>query len=147
MFGQKLPIRTTRHTFLESRQPEAPKKPHYILSSEWSQKRGISSWATKLHKSRDIWEYFSRFRYIQDSDITGSDNVNQHLRVKSDSSFKSLFKSIWNIFSFLFQKWTFNIFFYPYMPCMQARHSHHPHWHTPSTNNTPFSSSLNYSRT
>ena len=52
---------------------------------------------TKLHKSRHIWVYFSRFRYIQDPDITSSNNVNQYLCVKSCSSFKSLLRSIWNI--------------------------------------------------
>ena len=49
---------------------------------------------TKLHKLRHTWTYFSRFRYIQDSGISSSNNINQHLRVKSGSSFKSLFKSI-----------------------------------------------------
>ena len=138
MLGQKLPIWTTRHTFLESRQPEAAKKPYYVLSSEWSQKKRYQLRTTKLHKLRDIWAYFSRFRYIQDSDITGSDNVNHHLRLDSDSLFKSLFKSTWNICSFLFQKWTFNIFSYQCTPLKQARHPHHPCWHAPSTNNTPF---------
>ena len=52
--------------------------------------------------------YFSRFRHIQDPCITDPNSVNQHLLFKSGSSFKSLFKS-WNIFSFLFQKQTFNI--------------------------------------
>ena len=48
--------------------------------------------------------YFSRFRHIQNPSITGPNSVVQHLLFKSGSSFKSLFKSIWNIFSFLFQK-------------------------------------------
>ena len=59
---------------------------------------------TKLHKSRHIWVYFNRFRYIRDSEITGSNSINQHLHVKSGSSFKSLFKSTSNIFSVLLQK-------------------------------------------
>ena len=42
------------------------------------------------------------FRYIQDPGITGSSNVKQHMLVNSGSSFKSLFRSIWNLFSFLF---------------------------------------------
>ena len=45
-----------------------------------------------------IWAYFSGFRYIQNHDITGSNNVNQHLLFKSGSSFKSLFKSNFLIF-------------------------------------------------
>ena len=36
-FGQKSPIQSTHHTFLESRHPEVTKNP-YVLSSEWSQK-------------------------------------------------------------------------------------------------------------
>ena len=31
-FGQKLPIRTANHTFLESRHPEVTKNLHYVLS-------------------------------------------------------------------------------------------------------------------
>ena len=31
-FGQKLPLRTTHHTFLESRQPEVTKNPYYVLT-------------------------------------------------------------------------------------------------------------------
>ena len=57
-----------------------------------------------------IRAYFSKFRHIQDTCITDSNNENQHLLFKSDSSFKSLLKSIWNIFLLLFQKETFNIF-------------------------------------
>ena len=37
-FGQKLPIRTARHTSLESRHPEVTKNP-YVLSPEWNQKK------------------------------------------------------------------------------------------------------------
>ena len=40
-FGQKLPIRTTHQTFLESRHPEVTKNPYHVLSPEWSQ-RGVS---------------------------------------------------------------------------------------------------------
>ena len=38
-FGQKLPIRTAHHTFLESRHPEVNKNPYYILFPEGSQKK------------------------------------------------------------------------------------------------------------
>ena len=38
-FGQKLPIWTTHHTFLESRYPENAKNPYYVFSPEGSQKK------------------------------------------------------------------------------------------------------------
>ena len=38
-FGQKLPIRTAHHTFLESRHPETTKNPYYVLFPEGSQKK------------------------------------------------------------------------------------------------------------
>ena len=38
-FGQKLPIRSAYHTFLESRHPEATRKSYYVLSIEGSQKK------------------------------------------------------------------------------------------------------------
>ena len=38
-FWEKLPIRSTHHTFLESRQPEVTKIPYYVLSPEGSQKK------------------------------------------------------------------------------------------------------------
>ena len=38
-FGQKLPIRTAHHTFLESRHPEVTKNPCCVLSPKGSQKR------------------------------------------------------------------------------------------------------------
>ena len=38
-FGQKLPIRTAHHTFLERRHPEVNKNPYYVLSPEGSQKK------------------------------------------------------------------------------------------------------------
>ena len=38
-FGQKLPIRTTHHTFLESIHPDVI-NPYYVLSPEGSQKKG-----------------------------------------------------------------------------------------------------------
>ena len=50
--------------------------------------------------------YLGRFKHIQDPGITGSKNVNQQLPFKSGFSFKSLFRSIWNIFLFLFQDTT-----------------------------------------
>ena len=68
---------------------------------------------TKLHLSRNICPHsgiFQQIRHIQDACITGPNSVNQHLLLKSSSSFKSLFKSFWNIYSFLFQKQIFKIF-------------------------------------
>ena len=41
-----------------------------------------------------IWAYFSRFTDIQDPCITGPNSINQHLLLKSRSSFQSLSKSI-----------------------------------------------------
>ena len=38
-FGQKLPIWTAHHTFLESRQSEVTKNPNYVLSREGSPER------------------------------------------------------------------------------------------------------------
>ena len=38
-FGQKLPIWTTHHTFLESRHPEVTKNPCYVLSPVGSKKK------------------------------------------------------------------------------------------------------------
>ena len=38
-FGQKLPIRTTHHTFLGSRHPKVTKNLYYVLSHEGSQKK------------------------------------------------------------------------------------------------------------
>ena len=38
--------------------------------------------------------YFNRFMHIQDPCLTGANSVNQHLLLRSGSSFKSLFKSI-----------------------------------------------------
>ena len=43
-FGQKLPIQTIHHTFIESRHSEVTKNPYYVLSPEWGQKKVISSW-------------------------------------------------------------------------------------------------------
>ena len=37
-FGQKLPIQTAHHTFLESGNPEVTKSPYYVLSPKESQK-------------------------------------------------------------------------------------------------------------
>ena len=36
-FGEKLPIRTTHHTFPESKHPEVTKNPYYVLSSNESE--------------------------------------------------------------------------------------------------------------
>ena len=56
--GQKLPIRTAHHIFLESRHPEVTKNLYYVLSTCWSQILiflGSRSW-TKL--SRSIFKIF-----------------------------------------------------------------------------------------
>ena len=56
--GQKLPIRITRHAFLESWHPEVTYNPYYLLSPKWRQEKGISSWTTRS----SIFEYvLSRF--------------------------------------------------------------------------------------
>ena len=52
---------------------------------------------------------FQQIEAYQDPYIAGLNSVNQHLLFKSGSSFKLLFKSVWNIFSLLFQKQIFNI--------------------------------------
>ena len=63
--------------------------------------------ASLRHYSRSIHvysePYLSRFRHIQDPGIVASNNVKQHQLFKSVFSLKSLFRSIWNSFSFLFQ--------------------------------------------
>ena len=41
-FGQKLPIRTARHTFLKRRHPEITKNPYHVLPPEGSQKEGVT---------------------------------------------------------------------------------------------------------
>ena len=51
-----------------------------------------------------IGAYFNRFIHIQDPGTPGSNNVKQHLLFKASYSFKSLFKSVWNIYLFLFQR-------------------------------------------
>ena len=38
-FGQKLPIRTTHHTFLESRHPEVTNNPYHVLPPSGAKKR------------------------------------------------------------------------------------------------------------
>ena len=38
-FGQKLPIPTTHHTFVEWKHPEVTKNPYYVLSPECSHKK------------------------------------------------------------------------------------------------------------
>ena len=38
-FGQKLPIQTAHHTFVESKYPEVTKIPYHLLSHERSQKK------------------------------------------------------------------------------------------------------------
>ena len=66
----------------------------YILKHIQAYSQSYIYHRTVIH----IQAYFSRFRHIQDLCITGPNSVNQHLLVKSGSSFKSLFISIWNIF-------------------------------------------------
>ena len=77
-FGQKLPIWTTDHAFLERRYPVVTKNPYHVLSLEWSQKKGISSWTSRtllilvdllvvishlVKKHEKRWQlYFSMFR-------------------------------------------------------------------------------------
>ena len=41
-FGQKLPIRTANHTFLESRHPDVTKNPYYASSPEGNQKKVLA---------------------------------------------------------------------------------------------------------
>ena len=43
-FGQKLPIPTTCHTFLESRYPEVTKNPYYVFLPWGEPKEAIRSW-------------------------------------------------------------------------------------------------------
>ena len=38
-FGQRLPIQTTHHTFLEGRHPDVTKNPYYILFPKGRQKK------------------------------------------------------------------------------------------------------------
>ena len=55
-------------------------------------------WAIFAH----IRVCFGRFMHFQNPCITGPNSVNQNLLFKPGFSFKSLFKSIWNTFSFMF---------------------------------------------
>ena len=57
---------------------------------------------TKLDISKHIFPHCD-----SDPGITGSSNVKQQLLLKLGPSFKSLVRSIWNIFLFLFQKEAF----------------------------------------
>ena len=41
-FGQKLPIQTTHHTYLESRHPEVIKNPYYVFPLEGRQKKVLA---------------------------------------------------------------------------------------------------------
>ena len=65
---------------------------------------------TKLHISRHIWDTdifriltlpVKTWNYNTNYNSMVQSNVKQHLLFKSGSSFESLFRSIWNIFSFL----------------------------------------------
>ena len=54
-FGQNLLIRTTHHTFFESRHPEVTKNPCYVLSPECSQIK-VCSWTICKH-SPNKWKF------------------------------------------------------------------------------------------
>ena len=65
---------------------------------------------TKLHISRHIWDSdifrilalpVQTWNYNTNYNSMVQSNIKQHLLFKSGSSFESLFRSIWNIFSFL----------------------------------------------
>ena len=60
-FGQKLTIRTTHDTFLESRHPEVTKNPYYVSSPEGSQKKGITSWAMSFVEQQKRVDRSSNF--------------------------------------------------------------------------------------
>ena len=97
---------------------------------------------TKLRLSRNICPHSGMHQQIlacQDPCIIGPNSVNQHLLFKSGSSFKSLFKSFWNIVPSLFQNQTLKIFSSGYyfnnnnnnnMPPTLERHSHYSRKHT-----------------
>ena len=85
-----------------------------------------------------IRAYCSRFRHIQDSCITDPNSVKQHRLFKSGFSFKSLSRSIWNIFNF-FSKVNIQYFFLrdsisvititiiiACQPCQYATETHYP---------------------
>ena len=61
-FGQKLPIRTAHHTFLESRHPEITKIPYYVLFPEGSQKKSYqlmdyNGYNTVEHKRKKVLKF------------------------------------------------------------------------------------------
>ena len=58
-FGQKPPIRTAHHTFLESRHPEVTKNPYYVLSPEGSQKKISAHGLYLIWTNFDQWKTFS----------------------------------------------------------------------------------------
>ena len=70
-----------------------------------TQARNTSRIFRHIHKVKHIETYLPtlRFSHIQDPGITSSNNVKQHLLFKSDSSFKSLFRSAWKFFHFCFK--------------------------------------------
>ena len=58
IFGQKLPIRTTHYTFLESRHPEVTKNLYHVLSTRRSQIHtllGSSPWS--ILRAAWIWNF------------------------------------------------------------------------------------------
>ena len=55
-FGQKLPIRTAHHTFLESTQPQVTKNPYHVVP-RGEPKKGISSW-TNTSVQRRLYPLF-----------------------------------------------------------------------------------------
>ena len=84
--------------------------------------------------------YFSIFRHIQDPGITGSNN-------KSGCLFKSLFKSVWNIFLIFVLKIKFFLKILNFLNNNSnsnnivqpkfVRHSHYPRQHATQTNTLP----------
>ena len=62
-FGQKLPIRATHQTILESRHPEVTKNPYYALSPEWSQKK-VSAHGLILVKRENLIKATQLYKYV-----------------------------------------------------------------------------------
>ena len=89
------------------------------------------------------------FRHIQDPGISGSNIVKQHLLLNSSSSFKSLFRSIWKIFSHLCFKSKHSTFFSSgtyfnnsnsnnnSVPPTLTRHPRYTRWHATHASRTP----------
>ena len=89
---------------------------------------------TKLHISRHIWDSdifrilalpVQTWNYNTNYNSMVQSNVKQHLLFKSGSSFESLFRSIWNIFSFLS---TYHFFLQDSISILRI--ACNPHYHT-----------------